>query len=445
MLALPAAAQDAPRVADAAPGPDAAHNWPQWRGPLATGFAPFANPPVEWSEQKNVRWKTALPGRGHSTPIVWGDRIFLTTAEPFGDALEPRDPERPGEHDNSPVTHRYRFIVLCVGRRDGKIIWQTTVREALPTEGGHHTNSLASASAVTDGQLVFAFFGSRGLYCLDFDGHVKWQANLGDMFSKHGHGEGASPALYHDTLVVNWDQEAQSFLAAFDKRTGKQLWKVDRDEVTSWATPIVVEHAGRPQVIVPGTKRLRGYDLATGEVIWECGGLTDNIVASPVAGGGMVFAGSSYTKRGFLAVKLDGAKGDITDSDNVVWSRKVGTPYVPSPLLYGDVLYFHAHYQNVLSRVNAKTGEGQPGAFRLPGVGNVYASPLGAAGRVYITDLDGATLVISHEDQPRVLAVNQLEDSFSASAAAVGRELFLRGAKHLYCIAAEPEAEAPKP
>ena len=409
--------------------------WPQWRGPLGVGVAPDANPPVQWSEVKNIRWKIALPGRGHATPIIWENRVFITTAMPIGEALKPRYSGAPGAHDNLPVTHRHKFVVLAVNRRDGKILWQTTLSEELPHEGGHLSGSLASSSPVTDGERLFAFFGSYGLYCLNLDGKLLWKADLGKMHTKHGHGEGTSPALYGDTLVINWDHEGQSFVAAFDKRTGKQRWKIQRNEVTSWATPIVVEHGGKPQVVISGTTRLRGYDLSTGEVIWECGGLSGNIVASPVAAGGLVFAGSSYEKRALLAVRLDGAKGDVSGTDRVVWSRTRGTPYVPSPLLYGDSLYFLAHYQGILSRVNAKTGKDQPGAFRLRGIRNVYASPVAAANRVYITDLKGATLVIRHDEDHKVLALNQLNDVFSASAALVGRELFLRGRRYLYCIA----------
>lgn len=412
-------------------------NWPQWRGPLGTGAAADAKPPLKWSEKENVRWKTPVPGKGHSTPIVWGERIFLTTAVPFGEKMEPRYSGAPGAHDNLPVRQQHKFIVLAVDRESGKVLWQKTVRQDLPHEGGHYTGSLASASPVTDGEHLLAFFGSRGLYCLSLEGELVWKKDLGQMHTKHGHGEGSSPVLHGETVVVNWDHEEQSFVVAFDKSTGRQRWKAERDEVTSWASPLVVEHEGEPQVVVAGTDRVRGYDLATGRVIWQCGGLSNNIVATPVAGDGLVFVGSSYEKRALLAIRLDGARGDITGTNNVAWRRIRGTPYVPSPLLYGDALYFLTHYQNILSRVDAKTGKDEPGAMRLDGVRNIYASPVGAAGRVYITDLSGATLVISHDDQPRALALNQLNDSFAASAAVCGDELFLRGEEYLYCLAAE--------
>jgi outer membrane protein assembly factor BamB len=411
--------------------------WPQWRGPLGTGVAPRAQPPVEWSETKHIRWKTPLPGKGHSTPIVWGDHIFLTTAIPYGEPVKPRF-VRPGAHDNLAMTYHHEFVVLAVDRKTGKILWQKSVHKAVPNEAGHVSASLASASPVTDGERVFAFFGSYGLYCLDTSGKLLWKKDLGEMHSKHGHGEGSSPALHGDTLVVNWDHEEQSFIVALDKRTGDQRWRVGRPEETSWATPIVVEHNGKAQVIVSGTKRIRSYDLTDGTLIWECGGLSSNIVASPVAANGFVYAGSSYDTRAMLAIRLDGAKGDITGTEQVVWFRRRGTPYVPSPLLYGDSIYNMQHYQGVIVRLDAKTGKEDGEPVRLEAIRDVYSSPVGAAGRIYVTSREGVTQVMTHgEETPRMLAVNRLDDSFSASAALVGRELFLRGERSLYCIADE--------
>ncbi|MBW3543242.1 MAG: PQQ-like beta-propeller repeat protein, partial [Planctomycetes bacterium] len=245
----------------------------------------------------------------------------------------------------------------------------------------------------------------------------------------------ASPALHGDTLVVNWDHEGQSFVAAFDKRTGRERWKVERDEVTSWSSPIIVEHDGRSQVIVSGTSRVRGYDLATGEVIWECGGLSRNVVASPVAADGMVYAASSYDLQALLAIRLEGARGDITGTEQIAWSRRRTTPYVPSPLLYDGSLYFLRHYQGVLTRVNAQTGEEPHGPLRLSGIRNVYASPIAAAGRIYVADLSGTTVVIEPDPTPRIVAQNRLPDSFAASPAAAGRELYLRGVSTLYSLA----------
>ncbi len=412
---------------------DASRQWGQWRGPLATGVAPHADPPIQWSETENVRWKVPLPGLGHSTPVVWGNRIFVTAAIPFGEKFEARPETAPGAHNNLLVTQRHRFVVISLDRATGKILWQTKVYETVPHEGGHTSGSLASASPITDGKRVYAFFGSHGLYALDYSGKLLWKKTLGKMQSKHAHGEGATPVLYQQTLAINWDHEGQSFVVAFDSATGKQKWRVERDEVTSWASPIVVVHRGQPQLIVAGSKALRAYDLSNGKVIWSCGGLSHNVVATPVAADGMVFAASSYEKQALLAIRLKDAKGDITGSKNVVWSRIRTTPYVPSPLLYGEWLYFLRHYQNVLTRANTKTGDEPVGPFRLDGLGNIYASPVGAKGRIYITDLRGGTLVLDHK-KPKPLAFNQLDDSFSASAAIVDKELFLRGAEFLYCI-----------
>lgn len=412
-------------------------NWASWRGPLHTGAAPDATPPLTWSEEENVRWKTPLVGEGHSTPVVWNDRIFLTAAVPVGDAMEPKMSGAPGAHDNRPITHKHEFRVIAINRSDGNVVWEKTVHSAIPHEGAHNSGTLASASPITDGKSVFACFGSYGLYCLDFDGNVRWQKDFGRMNTKHGHGEGATPALHDDTLIVNWDHEGDSFIVALDKHDGDQRWKVERNEVTSWSSPIVVEHEGLAQVIVAGTQKVRAYNLKDGKVIWECGGLSHNIVATPVSDGKMVFVGSSYEIRSMIAIRLAGAKGDITTTDNVVWRRTQLTPYVPSMLLYKGTLYFLRHYQGVLSRVVSETGEEVTGPLRLDGIGDIYASPVAADDRVYITDREGVTIVISHGEIPRALALNRLDDRVSASLALAGDEIFVRGEEFLYCIAEE--------
>lgn len=411
-------------------------DWPQWRGPLATGVAPHADPPVTWSESKNVRFKAALEGSGHGSPIVVGGLVLVTAAVPFGPQLPAVPDDAPGAHDNAPLTRRQEFIATAFDRADGKVRWRTSLRKLLPHAGAHVSATLASASPVGDGEHLFAFFGSAGLFCLDHAGKVVWQIDLGDMRVKHGHGEGSSPVLHGDTVALVWDHEGQSFVAAFDKRTGKQRWRTDRDEPTSWATPIVVVHDGVPQLVVSGTKRLRGYHLGTGKVLWECGGLSNNIVASPVAGGGMVFAGSSYVRRAMLGIHLDGAKGDITKTDRVAWRLQRRTPYVPSPLLHGGSLWFLNHYQNILTRVDAKSGKETRGPFRLDGLFDIYASPVAAAGRMYFTDREGTTVVMTTDEFPRHLASNKLDDRFSASAALAGRAMYLRGEKFLYCLEA---------
>lgn len=409
-------------------------SWPQWRGPTGNGVAVNANPPTEWGPKKNIRWRTALPGRGHGTPIVWKDFVFVTTAVPTGIKLVPKTSGRPGAHDNLAVDSEHRFAVIAIHRNDGKVMWEKTVHKTIPHEGGHNTASLASASPVTDGEHVYAFFGSHGLFCLDFHGEVIWEKQLGKMHSKHGHGEGASPALHDGTLLINWDHEEQSFIVAMDAKTGNEIWRKERSEVTSWSSPIIVHQDGKSQAIVCGTNRVRSYDLSNGDVIWQCGGMSANIVATPVCSNGIFYVGSSYEKRAFMAIDLAGAKGDITGSDHVLWSRSRGTPYVPSPLLYDGSLYYLTHYQNVITRVSAKSGTDEPGAMRLGELGNIYASPVGGGGHVYITDLDGVTQVITNTKIPRNIAVNRLDEKVSASAAIAGDQIFMRGDLHLFCI-----------
>ncbi len=423
---------------------EAAHSWGQWRGPLSTGEAPLADPPTRWSEKENIRWKAELPGRGYGTPIVWKNQVFITAAIPFGETVEAVPDNAPGAHDNAPVTKKQEYVILAYDRATGNETWRRSLRKELPHAGAHNSGTLASASPVADGEHVFAFFGSQGLYCLDHQGKLVWEKDLGNMNVKHGHGEGSSPVLHGDTIVVNWDHEDESFVVAFDKATGEERWRKKRDEGTSWSTPIAIEHEGKVQVIVSGTTRVRAYDQKTGDVIWECGGLSHNVVASPVAAGGIVVLGSSYEKRRMFAVRLNGAKGDVTKTDKVIWRHARRTPYVPSPLLYRGHVYFLNHYQGVLSRLGVETGKEATGPFRLGGLFNIYASPVAASGRLYVTDREGVTLVLTADKEPRFLARNELDDNISASLAIVDKEIFLRGDRFLYCVAETTKKKSAK-
>lgn len=411
--------------------------WPQWRGPNANGVAFYGDPPVEWSETKNVRWKVDIPGKGSSSPIVWGDRIFVTTAVPVGGGSDEPVPQQSGQRGmrlNEP-TGVYEFIVFAINRGDGQILWQKTLREELPHEGTHPTGTWASNSAVTDGKHVFAYFGSRGLYCLDMEGNVIWEKDFGDMTKRMSFGEGSSPVLHEDKIIVLWDHQGPSFLYALEKATGKEVWKVSRDEITSWTTPFIVEHEGKQQVVTSATNEVRSYDAATGELIWHTSGLTLNTIPSPVATNGMVLVTSGFRGNALLAIRLADAKGDITGSDAIVWKLGKDTPYAPSPLLYDDTLYFFKSNSAILSSFNAKTGEEYYRLQRLDGMGTIYSSPVGVNGRVYISDRDGNTMVIRHGPTFEVLAKNSLDDGFDASMAVVGDEIFLRGHDNLYCIA----------
>ena len=424
-------------VAQEPAGPD--RFWPQWRGPLATGVAPHGTPPVEWSESTNIRWKVEIPGRGSSTPVIWGDKLFVLTAVPTGEetgssgGLFTRLRRR--IIGGVASTQTQRFMVLAIDRRDGRVIWERVAQEELPHEGTHQTGTWASPSAVTDGEVVCAFFGSRGLYCYDLDGRPLWETDLGDMRIRLEFGEGASPTLYRDLLIVLWDHEGDSFIVAFDKRTGRERWRTPRDEATSWTSPLVVELEEGAQVVTSATDAVRGYDVATGRLLWQDEGVTPNAIPSPVAADGVVFVTSGYRGNRLAAIDLSVARGDIRGTDAVVWSVDRDTPYVPSPLLHDGLLYILKGNSGVLTSFDARTGERHYGPERLSGIRNVYASPVAAGGRLYVTSRDGMTIVLRAGPTLEVLAVNTLDDGFDASPAIVDGEIYLRGQQFLYCIA----------
>jgi outer membrane protein assembly factor BamB len=401
--------------------------WPQWRGPLANGVAPHADPPLTWSETNNIKWKLAIPGEGDATPIVWGNRVFVLSAIPS--AAEPA-----GGANGPAINKTFRFTVICVDRASGKILWQKVARETAPHEGRQENNTFASASPVTDGKLLWAFFGSRGLHCYDLDGNLKWEKDFGLMKTKMGFGEGASPAVSGDTLVINWDHEGDDFIAAFDKTTGKELWRQPRDEATGWSTPLIVEFNGQKQVVVNATGKVRSYDLSTGKELWSCGGQTMNAIPSPVTQGDVVFVTSGFRGNALQAIRL-GRTGDLTGTDAIAWSRNKSTPYVPSPLLTGDFLYLISGTDAMLSCFETKTGEPLFERERLEGLRGVYASPVSAGDRVYVLGREGACVVLKKGLKPEVLTVNKLADTRSdASIALVEKDLLLRTGHNLYCI-----------
>jgi hypothetical protein len=399
-----------------------------------------------WSVERTLRGTVLLPGTGNSTRIFWGDVIVLPGAVPFGAARPPRLDDAPGAHDGLPVTQAYRFVAFALSRTDGSLLWERVLREAVPHEGGHFTASYASATPVTNGEQLVVSFGSQGVFGLDLDGAVFWEHGLEPARSKHAHGEGSSPAMHGTTVVLTHDHEGQSFVLALDAESGDELWRAERDEPTSWATPIFVDDGERTLAVVSGTNRLRAYDLASGDVVWECGGLSNNVVASPVADGAVVYAGSSYEKQALLAIRYPGARGDLGETDRVLWVRRRATPYVPSLLLLEDSLYFLHHYQGMLARVTAATGKEPGRPLRLEGLNEIYASPLGVGSgseaRLYVVGRSGRTVVVAHGAEPLVLARNDLDDSFSASPVAVASELYLRGEEFLYCIEESCEQEA---
>ncbi len=419
--------------------PDYEKYWHQWRGPFMTGVSPDGNPPLEWSETKNIKWKIAIPGKGHASPVIWGDQIFILTAVETDKDAQPVEGSGPSQkgYPGMPVnrtTKIHKFVIFAINRHDGKILWQRTVKEEAPQEGTHEMGSWASHSPVTDGKHVYAYFGSRGLFCFDMQGNFKWERDFGQLNKRMDFGEGSSPALYEDRIIVNWDHEGQSFIIALDKNTGKDIWKINRDEGTSWATPLVVENNGKFQVITSATKLVRSYDFTTGELIWECSGMTQNAIPSPLAADGMVYVMSGFRGKALLAIDLSKAKGNIVNSDAVVWKHDKDTPYAPSGLLFDGKLYFLRSNNGILSCFDARTGQEYYSGQRLEGMGNVFASPVGAQDRVYVVGQKGTMYVIKHGPAFEILAKNTLDDNFSASPAIVGSTLYLRGYKNLYCV-----------
>jgi outer membrane protein assembly factor BamB len=386
--------------------------WPQWRGPLGSGEAPAAKPPVEWAAGRNVKWKVEIPGIGKSSPIVWNDMIVLTTAVQAGEAQE--------------------FTVVALNRTDGGVRWRKVVRKEVPHEGTHKDGTFASASALTDGKRIYVSFGSRGHYALDLKGQVIWEKDLGDMQTRNAFGEGSSAAVHDGTMVVNWDHEGEDFIVALDAASGKERWRRPRNEPTTWTTPHVVTFNGRAQVVVGGTNRLISYDLATGEPVWQTAGLTANVIPTPVSGDGMLFAMSGFRGSALRAIRLAEAKGEITGPPALAWSYDRDTPYVPSPLLYKNALYFLKSNSGILTCLDAVSGT--PHYTERLTIENVYASPVAADGRVYVVGRDGTTVVLAAGPKHHVLATNRLDEPMDASPALVDGELYLRGLRHLYRI-----------
>ena len=396
-------------------------DWGYWRGPDATGVA-RGDAPLTWSDTQGVRWKTNVPGRGFSSPVVWGDRIFLTTAIPADEAAAK---SRLVEH---------RFVVYCYDRRDGKVIWERVAKTATPHESHHPTyGSFASNSPVTDGTHVFAYFGSRGLYAYTMDGELVWQKDFGPLRMYMTFGEGAWTWIEGDTLLVVLDHEGASFLIALDKATGKERWRTPRQGNTNWSGPYVTRVNGRKQVIVSGSRESVGYDLATGQRVWWARGLGQNTIPQPVAADGLAYVMSGFLRPNLQAIKL-GRKGDLTDTDAIAWENARGNSYTPSPVLHNGILYTLTD-TGMLSAYDAKTGKPYYQQQRLPKPYDFKASPVGANGKLYLAAENDDVVVVKMGQAYEVLATNTMPgESFIASPAIAQGELYLRGQHTLYAI-----------
>jgi len=446
-------------AADGTASPDASQlasqrngYWPQWRGPRADGVAIGATPPLRWqsdeTEQLNVAWAVDLPGNSLSTPVVWGDRIFVMSAVSLDEAAFARNTQAAqdvvdaGEWPPDVAPVKQSFRVMALSTNDGAVLWQHTAREAEPHESHYLDSSWASASPITDGERLFAFFGSNGLYAYTLDGHPLWSKDLGDQTTRRGFGEGASPALFGKYLIVPWDHEGDSFVVALDGATGEEIWRTERPgEVTTWATPLIAHDGTAMQVILPGTGKSRGYDLATGEELWSLSGMTVNTIPSPVLSDGLVYLASGYRGTMLQAVDIAAARqqgGDLEGSPAVVWSHTEHTPYVPSVVVSDGLIYFIKHFKNILSCLDAKTGEVQY-ETRIEGLNSVWSSPAVADGHLYVTGRGGQTAVIKLGREYELLALNTVDDSVDASPVFVDDRLYLRGRKRLYAIEASAE------
>lgn len=413
-------------------------NWPEWRGPETTGYAPTGNPPIEWSETINVRWKIEIPGKGHATPIVWDNKVFILTAVPTtkqasSEASSEASGDRRGPPSNA-ASNIHEFLVLAIDRINGKLLWKTKVCEEQPDDATHNLGTWASNSPVTDGEHLYAYFGSRGLYCLDLNGNILWSRDFGQMVKKMSFGEGSSPVLYGDKIVVLWDHEGPSYLYILDKRTGKDILKIPRDEATSWSTPVIARVDGIDQVITSATGKMRSYDLATGEIIWEGMGMTANVIPMPVVDGNVAYIMSGFRGNALKAIDLKRAKGNITGTDAILWEYNQDTPYTPSPLLFDEKLYFLRSNNGQITCLNTVDGSVNYSLEKLESTGTVFASPVGALDRLYVSSESGITYVIKAGAQFEIISKNILEDGNFASFAISGDDLFIRGFQYLYCI-----------
>jgi outer membrane protein assembly factor BamB len=419
-------------------------NWPQWRGPDSQGVSNEKNLPTEWSATKNVLWKTELPGRGFSQPIIWGNRVFLTSDIEGGPAPEAHKPPThlvQGKEFKHPdwdgVNKLHTFKTLCLDRDTGKILWEKTSYDGAVYDYRHKRGNYAAPTPVTDGKYVWTYFGSEGVYCYDFSGKLIWKQTLGNIGTM-GMGVGTSPVLYENVVIFTCDQEfdgKDSFIVGLDKKTGKEVWRVARQIGVSWATPVLVKSGNRSELVCSGNEFIVSYDPATGKEIWRTEGLKSHAIATPVVGHGMVILSSGFPSKVITAVKLGGS-GNLDGTDRIAWRYNKGTSYVPSPILYEDYLYLMSD-GGILTCLNPKTGEVVYEGGRVPVSTKFYgASPVAFDGKILLTSDDGDTFVIKAGPKHEVLGTNSIDEPCRTSIAIADGKLFIRGEKHLFCIGA---------
>jgi outer membrane protein assembly factor BamB len=428
-------AASAARAAD----PAVDTRWAGWRGPGGQGVATGTGLPTEWSESKNVAWKTPIPGKGHSSPVIWGDLVFLTTAiegevVPGAKAVQHLDEGKEFIHPDAVGADRtHKFEVLAIDAKTGKILWERVAFEGTPYDSAHRKASFASPTAVTDGKHVYAFFGSEGLYAYDFDGKLVWKAAMPGI-ANMGVGYGTSPVLHGGLVIVQCDEDGgeKSFIAAYDATTGKEAWRVPRKIQVSWATPVIVRAGERDELVTAGTEWLIAYDPGTGKELWRSKGLESNAVPTPVVGKDVVVLTSGYPSKRAIAIR-PGGSGDITGSDRVLWTYDKGTAYVPSPILYGDFVYLVTD-KGLMTCLDAKTGAVRYEGARPPVPATFMASPVAFDGKILLPSQDGDVFVIKAGPAHEVLRTNSLGEPISASPAIANGRIYIRGEKTLFAL-----------
>lgn len=420
--------------------------WPQWRGPNGQGFSNETGLPAEWSRSKNMDWVKPIPGSGHSSAIVSGDRIFLTTAvegPSIGGAKAVKHTTKDGAeflHPDSVGADRQRSLrVLSFDLISGKLLWERVAHEGRVRDNRHRKNTFASPTPITDGKHVYVYFGSEGLYAFDLDGNLTWKTSLG-LISTMGIGVASSPVLYRNLLIVQCDQDngKGSFLAAVNKFTGETTWKVERSALESWSTPLIARHGNRDELVVNAREIIISYDPATGKEYWRMQGVGVNPAPSPVAGHGMVFITAGAQEKRTVAIQLGGS-GDLTDSAKATWTYNRGAPHVPSPLLYGDYLYLLTD-NGLLTSLDARTGKLIYGGARPPVPATFTASPVAFENKILLTSEEGDTYVVQAGPEYRLLNVNSVGEPVYASPAIAAGRILIRGEKNLYCIKKRPLA-----
>ena len=420
----------------------AQENWPQFRGEQSLGVSTNQHLPTVWSTNQNVAWKATVPGMGWSSPIVWGDKIFVTSVIKDGEVEPPKKGLYFGGDRPTPSKDMHHWMVYGFDWQTGKKVWERQVHEGTPGDSKHLKNTYASETPVTDGQRVYAYFGNLGVFCLDLDGKEVWSQKWGHFKTRNGWGTAASPVLHKERLFIVNDNEEKSFLVALDKKTGKQLWRVERDQKSNWATPYIWENEKRAELIVPGRNKVCSYDLE-GQVLWELGGMSSIVIPTPFAKSGLLYVSSGYVGdkvRPIFAVR-PGATGDISlkegerSNSYVAWCEKTAGPYNPSPLVYGDLFYVLLDF-GFLSCRDAKTGAERYDKQRInpDGASAFTASPWAYDNKVFCLSEDGDTFVVQPGPEYKLTGKNSLGEMCMATPAIARDSLIIRTASKLYRI-----------